>query len=260
MAQEAFHFMGPAHLTVLALTLTLSIGLPILARNVKRPGLTKAIAWTMAGVMVTNELLWYVWALWIKDFSFMFFLQNFLPLHICWAGMYIGSFALITKKQLPYEIAFYWGIGGTLQAVVTPDLQTDFPSYEFIQFYLNHGLFVVAMVYATWGMQMRPRFKSTYLVIGITVVWMAFVGVMNTILDSNYMFICDPPLAASPFFFWPWPWYIGVLVAVGVVTVFLLYSIFPITDLVKSHFKEGGAGVQKKTGKSATKPRAKDNS
>lgn len=234
MAQE-FQFLGPAHLTVLAMTLALCVGLPILVRNVKSKWLTKGIAWSMAAIMVTNELVWYVWAL--SHFSFMFFLQHFLPLHICWAGMFIGSFALITKKQIPYEIAFYWGIGGTLQAVVTPDLQTDFPSYEFIQFYLNHGLFVVAMVYATWGMKMRPRFRSTFMVIGFTFVWMAFVGGMNYLLDSNYMFICWAPDAASPFFFLPWPWYIGVLMAVGVVTVLLLYSIFPLTDLVKSRFK-----------------------
>jgi uncharacterized membrane protein YwaF len=65
-------------------------------------------------------------------------------------------------------------------------------------------------------------------------------------LHANYMFLCWPADAASPFFFLPWPWYILILMGIGVVTVFVLYSIFPITDWVMgARKKKKKAGADK---------------
>ncbi|MDY6914129.1 MAG: hypothetical protein SVT52_06725 [Planctomycetota bacterium] len=57
----------------------------------------------------------------------------------------------------------------------------------------------------------------------------AAVAGANVLLDANYMFLCRPPDAPSPFFFLPWPWYIVFLEGVGVVFVVLAYLPLPLS-------------------------------
>ena len=51
----------------------------------------------------------------------------------------------------------------------------------------------------------------------------AGVALVNLLLDSNYMYLCEPPETASPFIFLPWPWYLLWLELVGFGFFALLY-------------------------------------
>src|ERR1700687_4832787 len=66
-----------------------------------------------------------------------------------------GPAALCWRHRLAYELAYFWGLSGTLQALVTPDLAEDFPSLHFITFQILHAGVVVAVLYLTLGLGMR---------------------------------------------------------------------------------------------------------
>ena len=43
--------------------------------------------------------------------------------------------ALLTGRERWLEVAYFWGIGGTAQAILTPDLQYAVSRYPFLQFF-----------------------------------------------------------------------------------------------------------------------------
>ena len=55
---------------------------------------------------------------------------NALPLNLCdWAqGALIV--ALLSRNQRAYELGYFWGLGGTLQGVITPDVGQRFSGYS----------------------------------------------------------------------------------------------------------------------------------
>ena len=59
------------------------------------------------------------------------FIASDLPLHMCGFSVFATSWALITKNQTVFELSYFWGFGGALQAILTPD-----PSSIVNHFYL----------------------------------------------------------------------------------------------------------------------------
>ena len=57
-----------------------------------------------------------------------------LPLHMCGFSLILTSWALMSKKQEAFELAFFWGIAGGSQAILTPDL-TGNMEFHLVYFY-----------------------------------------------------------------------------------------------------------------------------
>jgi len=51
-------------------------------------------------------------------------------------SVYLTAWALITRSPRVYEVVYFWGLGGTIQALLTPDLLQGFPSAAFVSFFL----------------------------------------------------------------------------------------------------------------------------
>ncbi len=229
-----FDLLGPVHIVMLAISLALFVGLPLIALKVKNPKITTAIAWVLGAVLILNQLSFLAFGyIRYPDVA----AKYFLPLHICWMGSIICGVALITRQQFMYEIAYFWGFAGTLQAVITPDVPITFPSYWLIEYFIAHSGFIAGVCLMTWGMKMRPRLISLPLVLGFSVVYMVVLGGINYVLDANYMFLCEPPGGNSPFFVVDWPWYLLVLSPVAVMFVHLIYLPWEVVDYLKKRRK-----------------------
>ena len=59
--------------------------------------------------------------------------------------------------------------------------------------------------------------------------WLIVLIGVNLMLGSNYMFLCQPPVTKSPFFFLPWPWYLLFLDGVALVLFYVLFMPFKIS-------------------------------
>ena len=63
-----------------------------------------------------------------------FDVSTWLPMHLCdWATITV-VLALCFRWQWSYELAYFWSLGGTLQALLTPDIVADFPTIWFLVF------------------------------------------------------------------------------------------------------------------------------
>ena len=237
-AGNPFVTFGPAHLAAMALTAILAAGLPAWARRAGSPKAVRAVGLAIGLILVANELAYYAYGL--ATVSLLEFAREKLPLHVCDVAVYLIAWTLWKRNRRLFEVAYFWGLGGTLQAVLTPNVLEGFPSYEFFRFFINHGGIVVAVLYAALALRMRPRKGCVLRLFVITNLYMVFVAGVNLLVGSNYMFLCKPPAGQSPFFFLPWPWYIVFIELVGVAFVVLLYLPFAIGDRARRRGERAG--------------------
>ena len=220
-----FQTFSTPHLIVMGLTLAV----PILLSAIARRWGAAAISYFLAGALLTNELasLCYRFA----DLNLSDFIQNDLPLHVCGIAVFATAATLVFRNQCAYEIAYFWGLVGTSNAVITPPLGDGegFPSYRFFQYFIAHSGIVIGILYATLGLRMRPTLRGLFRAFICANLFAVVVGVFNVLMDSNYMFLCDPPRTASPFFFAPWPWYIPILDVVALGMFFAVFSPFLVS-------------------------------
>ena len=174
-------------------------------------------------MLLVNEFS--AWGYRLVQFGPEYMVRNHLPLHICGVASLITAATLIFRNKYTYEIAYFWGLVGSANAVITPGaMDAGFPSWRFFQYFIVHSGIVVAVLYATWGLGMRPTLRGLFRAFVALNVFAVVVGIVNLLLGSNYMYLSRPPWGTvSPFFFAPWPWYIPILDVVALAMFFAVY-------------------------------------
>lgn len=184
---------------------------------------------SLAVMLLINEAGWHMWNLVTGQWT----IQTMLPLHLCSVLVFLSAYMLLTGSYKIYEVAYFLGIGGALQAILTPDLgMYAFPHFRYFQVFLSHGGIVTAAVFMTVVEGYRPTWKSLGRTIIYMNLYMLAVGTINWLIGSNYLFIAHKPETASMIdLLGPWPWYILALEGIGLVLFTLLYVPFAIRDL-----------------------------
>ena len=177
-------------------------------------------------MLLVNEVAHWIWRL--ATSTVEEFLRLNLPLHVCGVAVFAVMVALVFRKRIAYEIAWFWGLAGTVNALITPQLDVGFPEYRFFQYFIAHGGIVAGALFATWGLGMRPTAMSVVRAFVLLHLLCVVAFGVNWTLGSNYMFLMAPPDTQSPFFFAPWPWYIPILDAVA----FALFCLLLLPFLV----------------------------
>ncbi|MHB8436228.1 MAG: YwaF family protein [Acidimicrobiales bacterium] len=150
-----------------------------------------------------------------------------LPLALCDVGVLVAALACWWRIPLLVELTYFWGLAGTLQGVLTPDLNLGFPHLIFFQYLVGHLGIVVAALFLVAGMGIRPRPRAVPRVFAITAGYTAFVGLVDALTGANYMFLRQPPSEWTLLrLLGPWPWYILSASAVAVVLFTLLDAPF----------------------------------
>ena len=201
-----FQLFGAAHIVVMVLSVAVPAALSVVVRRVDSERVTRNVCIASAVVLALNQVTY--WAYRFVTEGALVFLQEHLPLHLCSIAVVLSVIVLLTRARLPYELTYFWGLAGTTNAIITPVLTEGFPDYHFVQYFISHGGIVATALFATFGLGMRPTFKSLLRAF----VWLnalaAVLMLVNLALDSNYLYLCEAPVTASPFLFLPWPWYL----------------------------------------------------
>ena len=223
MTPSEFQTFGTPHLVVMGLTLALPMVLSGLAGRAGDGRTAKSIGYLLAAMLLVNEVT--AGGSRLLQFGPDYFVRNYLPLHICGIANLVTAATLVFRNRHTYEIAYFWGLVGSANAVITPGaIETGFPSWRFFQYFIAHSGIVVGVLYATWGLGMRPTLGGLFRAFIILNVFAVAVGIVNLLLGSNYMYLSKPPWGTvSPFFFAPWPWYIPFLDAVALGMFFVVY-------------------------------------
>jgi hypothetical integral membrane protein (TIGR02206 family) len=228
---DPFQIFYPPHLVVIAILILIYLSLIFVRRSTSRR-FNDIFRYTLAAVLVINELAWHWWNWYVGQWT----IQTMLPLHVCSVLVFVSAFMLVTRSKRIYEFAYFMGIGAAMQAVLTPDVGIyGFPHFRFFQTFISHGGIILAALFMTVVENYRPYWKSLLRVFVGMNIYMAVVFIINSLLGSNYMFIMRKPVTPSLMdVLGPWPWYILSLEAIGLAVCLLLYLPYVIYDWRRS--------------------------
>ena len=227
---KPFVFMGASHITAIALTFAAPLALASVSRARNSIRVQDAIRWSLATIVAVNWMAW-MGLLWAKHWLNI---GNEIPLNLCdWATV-ATIVALVWPGQKSFELAYFWGLCGTLQALLTPDCVYDFPDAQFTLFFVYHGGIIASVLYLTLGMKMRPVPMSFPRVIGWTLFYGAVAGTADAILGTDYGFLrAKPDHLTLLDYLSPWPYYLPELVVVAVVFMGVCYAPFFVGDMIR---------------------------
>ena len=190
---------------------------------VRRSGRTCGSACLLAAALLALE----VWKTWQGFTAYEEAWRELLPLHLCRISAYLCAFVLLTRNYRSFEVAYFWGAGGSLAALLSPDLKFDFPHPMFVGFFLGHTLVLSSVLFIVAAFDFKPRLRSIGFAALVTVVYMMGVALINLALDTNYLYVCHKPEGITLYrYLGAWPWYIGSVWFIGVVLSFILYLPF----------------------------------
>ena len=216
--------LASEHAGALATIAVATVALVVLAR--RRPG--GWMRW-MAVALVVVEVSWWVYLLagGVPGSE----LAYSLPLQLCDAAIFVAAAALWTRRQVLVEVTYFWGLAGTIQALLTPDLPQHFPSYPYFQYYIAHGGVVAAALVLVVGLRIFPEHLAR--VIGFTIGYTALVGLIDAVTGANYMYLrAKPPTPTLLDVLGPWPVYILAATAIAL-------GLFALLD-APFRFRRGG--------------------
>jgi hypothetical integral membrane protein (TIGR02206 family) len=220
--------LSAEHALPLALLVVVAVLLCVAAR--RAPGRwIDAVAAIIAVVLVIAELSWQPYVLANQTWS----LGASLPVQLCDVGGFVAAAALLWRQLLLVEVAYFWGLGGTLQAVLTPDLRDQhFPSFPYLQFYVTHELVILAALFLVIGLALYPRPGAVRRIFLLTLAFAAVVGLIDLVTGGNYMYLRQVPVSGSLLnLMGPWPWYIVVGAVLTVVVLAILDAPFRLSRL-----------------------------
>lgn len=229
-----FSPFGPGHLVALLLTGLATALLVAWARGRRGEPVTKIPARVLALAMLAAQFA----DPYCRHLLGTLDWQHALPVEICDLASFACVFALLTRRPLAFELAYFWGLAGTLQALLTPAVARGFPHLEFLRFFLLHGAIVVGVFYLGPGLGMTPRRGAVWRVYGLTVVHAVFVGLLDWALGANYMFLRVKPAGSVLDVLGPWPIYLLTGAALAAV-------LFSLLDLP---YRRGRRGRARTTG------------
>jgi hypothetical integral membrane protein (TIGR02206 family) len=223
----SFELFGPAHLAALGVIVLIALSF-VSARQLWTENFKRRFRQAMIIWLVVWELAWHAWSIYYGTFA----IQTNLPLHLCSVFVWLTVIMMLNKNTAIYELAYFLGIGGATQALLTPDAGIyGFPHFRAFQTFATHGGIVLAALYMTWVEGFRPTWKSFKTVAIWTNIYMVAVFFVNLAIGSNYMFIAHKPDFPSLLdLLAPWPWYILELEVLALVICFILYLPFMIKD------------------------------
>jgi hypothetical integral membrane protein (TIGR02206 family) len=222
---------GPAHLAAITLTLASPLMLTVIARLDDNGTMTHAINLILATTLVANRLTGL--ALLLRDNELA--MQSLLPMHLCdWAEV-ATVITLIYPNQWTYELSYFWTLGGTLQAVLTPDLRYGFPHPQFINFFVQHGGTITAVVYLTLALGMRPFPISIARTLAWSAAYFGAAMAVNLMLGTNFGYLHAKPEHPSLMdYMAPWPLYLIELAVLAIILCLIYYLPFFLIDRWRS--------------------------
>ena len=216
------HF-GFVHLAILGM-----VGLFIFSlffvRKSANTKLCKLIRYSLAGLLIINQLARHIWLIYFD----MWNIQWNLPLHLCSIFVWLSAYMLITKSYTIFEFAYFLGLGGALQALLTPDVGSySFQKLYLAQFFIAHGSIIIASAYMAIVEGYRPTWASIRKVFIWANIYLVIVTVINLVIGSNYLYTLHKPNVPTLLdYLGPWPWYILSAEGIALILFLLLYLPF----------------------------------
>jgi hypothetical integral membrane protein (TIGR02206 family) len=153
--------------------------------------------------------------------------QYDLPLELCNWAVFLTSAALISRKKMLAELAYFWVMSASVHGIFTPDIHEPFPHLTYLTFVVGHGGLVIGVLYLVTTLELKPRRGSWLKAFWWMQVYAAVALLFDWILNGNYGYLMSKPEGGSFLDLFPsWPWYILCMQAMALLSFILVYLPF----------------------------------
>lgn len=237
-----FQAYSPEHLIALFLTIALPF---VLAAVVQRTGsklVERAVVISILAGLIGNYIGYLIFIRRLGQLSW----EQILPMQMCDWAMVVIIVALWTGHRRWFEVAYFWGIGGTLQAVLTPNLRYAFPDLRFISFFVAHSGIIIGVVFLMLTRRLRPFPISIVRAFAWSELYFVTAMIVDHITGVNYGFLLHKPEAFSLLSYLSdyRPVYLLQMHGLALVFFAVLYAPFAVADFLRriaSHNGHKGA-------------------
>ena len=213
---DSFRLFSMGHLLTIGIIIFLCILLFVLRKM-------RFFQFFLAYLLVASEVSQHLWLIIEKAWS----IKRDLPLQLSDLSVLLAIVMLLVRSEKLFQFLFFAGLGSSIQAILTPDLQFSFPHFQTIEFFVSHGGVVLACLFMVVAFRYRPTIRSMWVTILIVNLYAAGIFFLNKILGANYLYIMKKPGNASLLnYLGPWPWYLLSMELVMILSFYLLYSPF----------------------------------
>lgn len=227
---EPFKLFSTVHIVFLLIILIMNILLYIFSDRFRNNNADRFSRYALAYILIVTELSFQFWCafngVWTPEYN--------LPFHLCSVATIICIIMLFKKSYRIYKIAYFWGMAGALQAIMTPDLSGyNYPHYVFFKFFILHGFIIISVLYMTFIHNYSLTFKSVLNAFVVTNLFALIVIPVDILTGGNYLFLCRKPEAFTLLdYFGSWPWYIIPLEIIVFIMFVVLYLPFAIRRFI----------------------------
>lgn len=216
------------HLVFLVATILAPPALCWASRRRKSAAFDRGVARTIAGVLLATES---------GELFFKALIERqtpaaILPMHLCDWALLITAAALWWQVPRFFEVAYFWGLAGTIQGLLTPAIDPAFPAWRHAAFFAVHSGIVIGVLFLVFARRLRPVPASLPRVWFWSEIYLLAALTVNALTGQNYGFLAHPPITPSLLDVFPRaPWlYVATINAVALGAFALLYLPWWIID------------------------------
>ncbi|QTH44640.1 TIGR02206 family membrane protein [Cohnella sp. LGH] len=226
MAAMVFEPYTAGHALGLAMAAAIIGGIILFRKRLNTPRTNRGARYALVAILIGCELALQAWY-WVTHNWGL----HSLPLQLCSVMMWLSAIVLLTRSRKLYEVTFFIGILGALQALLTPNLDAGYPEFRFFHFFIAHGAIIGASVFLTAIEGYRPTIASVFRALGWLHVIAIPAAIANALTGENFMFLARKPSTPSLLdLLAPWPWYLLQLELVALALCFLMLGVVRLID------------------------------
>ena len=153
-----------------------------------------------------------------------------LPMQLCDWALFAVVAALLGRSQTCFELGYFWGLCGTLQALFTPAIARDLAWWRQLGFFLDHAGIVAGVLFLLLVPKLRPR--GLWRVLLWSEIYLATALLVNALTGANYGFLSHRPEQPSMLDFFPDPrgLYIAAINGIALLAFAAIYAPWWLAD------------------------------
>lgn len=158
-----------------------------------------------------------------------------LPMQLCDWALFAVVAGLWFRSQTGFELAYFWALAGTFQALLTPAIDFALPAWRLCGFFYSHALIVAGVLHLLLVERMRPWPRSLWRLFIWSEVYLLAALAVDALTGGNYGFLAHRPAQATLLdYFSDTRWlYVAQINLIALVCFGVLYVPWWLADLIR---------------------------
>lgn len=218
--ETAFISFSFQHIAILLVFGILTAGVIVYGKRLPAKG-QYALALVLASITFLALVLEAIVLVGAQDYD----VNTDLPVYLCDIITVMLPVVIYHRNRKWIGVLYFWALAGTLQALLTPDIDHGFPSFHFFRYFIMHCGIVVTVLFVVIVWKIRIRWRDWINAVLFAQLYLLFIHVYNQVMNTNYSYTIKKPDGTTVLdLFGEWPWYIlgGEMLMIVLFTLLML--------------------------------------